>query len=89
MHDLIANFSAVGGLVGLGSLVASVGAWRKSSSAAKELTPNHGSSVSDRIDLVLELQRSQGHQIGEIRADVRSNFDQIHDRVTQLERRRE
>lgn len=95
LADVIAAFSAAGGLVGLGSLIAAIGAWRKSSSAAKQLTPNHGSSLSDKIDLVLklqeahgELQRSQGHQLGEIRADQRAGFQQLHERVSTLERRR-
>ncbi|MPN20547.1 hypothetical protein SDC9_167926 [bioreactor metagenome] len=89
ISEIIAGFSAVGGLVGLGSLVAALGAWRKSASAARELQPNHGSSISDRIDLVVDMTRSLGHQVGEIRADLRASTDQLHDRVKELERRRE
>ena len=66
---------SLGGLAGLGSLVAALGAWRKSSTAAKELSPNHGSSMKDSVarieksqELQLDMMRSLGHQMGEIRA---------------------
>lgn len=38
--------------------------------ARAQLVPNHGSSVSDRIDLVLSMVKGQGHQIGDIRTDM-------------------
>lgn len=44
-------------------------------SAAAQLQPNHGRSVADKTDLILELVRSQGHQIGEIRTDLDAERD--------------
>lgn len=78
--ETIALISAIGGLPGLGGLIAAIGAWRKSSLAARELKPDHGSSVADKVALLVELQRSQGHQIGEIRDDMtvmRQHIDRI------------
>lgn len=83
IDDLVAIISALGGFVGLGSLIAAIGAWAKSAQAAKQLAPNHGSSASDSLGRIEatqtaqgELIRSLGHQLGE-----------IHERIITLERR--
>ena len=51
-----------------------------------ELTPNHGSSVKDQLALVLDLVRSQGHQLGEIRDDARAIHEDHAARIRALER---
>lgn len=93
---------AIGSLIaGLGTLIASLGAWRKSRTAAAELAPNHGSSLKDivtRIELKLEhvsemqgalsqTQRSQGHQIGEIRRDALQTHELLADGLKEANRR--
>lgn len=67
-------------ITALAALVASIGSFyaaRKAKGAdvtaekaRAQLVPNHGSSVSDRVDLMLSMVKSQGHQIGEIKTDM-------------------
>ena len=69
---------SLGGLTGLGSLVASLATLRKATKVkedTQQLQPDHGRSVADKTDLILELVRSQGHQIGEIRTDLDAERD--------------
>lgn len=84
MSDFI---HALGGLPGLAALMTSIGTlWQvvRVRSDTKELRPNHGSSVADKLTRIeskvnanSEALRSQGHQLGEIRRDL---TDERHDR---------
>lgn len=80
---------ALGGLGGVAATVTSLATLIKTrqvradtsqvrdtaASAAAQLQPDHGRSVADKTDLILELVRSQGHQIGEIRTDLDAERD--------------
>lgn len=84
---------SLGGLTGLGSLVASLATLRKATKVkedTQQLRPDHGSSVADKQDQVLELVRSQGHQLGEHQALIVRILDQVTavgERVTLIENR--
>lgn len=93
---------ALGSLIaGIGTFVAALGAWRKSKKAADELSPNHGGSLKDsvsRIEATLaqlgamvqhqgQIQRSQGHQIGEIRRDSAHTHDLLTEGLKEAHRR--
>ncbi|VDG76904.1 Uncharacterised protein [Actinobaculum suis] len=52
-------------------------------SAAAQLTPNHGSTVSDAINRIEKMVSSQGHQIGEIRRDAAVTHEMIADRLSE------
>lgn len=88
--DLLA---AVGGLGGLGALITSLATLVKTRQVhddTSQLRPDHGSSVADKVDLVLDLTRSHGHQIGEIRKELDAERDdrQELDRRAQAEHSR-
>ncbi|OKL49289.1 hypothetical protein [Boudabousia marimammalium] len=38
------------------------------------IEPNHGSSVKDSLNRIEDMQRAQGHQIGEIRRDLANHI---------------
>ena len=61
---------SLGGLTGLGSLVASLATLRKATKVkedTQQLRPDHGSSVADKIDGLVREVRGIGHQVGELR----------------------
>lgn len=93
---------ALGSLIaGIGTFVAALGAWRKSKKAASELSPNHGSSLKDSVSRIENslaqlasmvqaqgsMQRSQGHQIGEIRRDAAQTHELLSDGLREVQRR--
>ena len=64
---------SLGGLTGLGTLVASLATLRKASKVKQDtaqLQPDHGSSVADKIDGLVREVRGVGHQVGEIRGSL-------------------
>lgn len=97
--ELITSVAAL--LTSFGAFFASVISARRagaahtaSSVAAAEVTANHGSSLKDsvsRIEAMLshvaEVQRSQGHQIGEIRRDGSQTHELLSDRIKEQGRR--
>lgn len=64
--------TSLGALVGIGGLI------YQGIKIMHELKPNSGGSLRDQVDLLHELVRSQGHQIGQIRADL-IRMDARHD----------
>lgn len=99
-NDILDALVALGGLGGVGALVTSLVNLAKvrqvsdeasqaradSAMAAAQLRPDHGHSVSDRLDLTLQLVRSQGHQLGEIRTDLDAERDERRDLAHRVER---
>ncbi|MDD7465977.1 MAG: hypothetical protein PUK59_07095 [Actinomycetaceae bacterium] len=80
MSHLIAPLSAEGLaaiIASLGALVTALQGKRQSKKAADiaettaaQFQPDHGTSFADKQELILDLVKSQGHQIGEIREDM-------------------
>lgn len=80
MTHLLTTLSAEG----IAAIIASLGALitalqskyhaqqaeQHAATTAAQLQPDHGTSFADKQELILELVKSQGHQIGEIRADM-------------------
>lgn len=84
---------ALGGLGGVAATVTSLvnlAKTRQVHGDTQQLQPDHGSSVADKQDQVLELVRSQGHQLGEHQALIVRILDQVTavgERVTLIENR--
>ena len=72
-EDLLALISALGGLSGLGALIAAYASWQNS----KELKPDHGNSLADKHELTLSMVKSLGHQIGEMRREMHAEKEDI------------
>ncbi|MDD7687531.1 MAG: hypothetical protein PT944_06430 [Actinomycetaceae bacterium] len=80
MTHLLTTLSAEGIaaiIASLGALITAIQGKRQSKKAADiaettaaQFQPDHGTSFADKQELILELVKSQGHQIGEIRADM-------------------
>ena len=75
MSDPAAFITALGAFVT--AIATAIATLRKSKKADEvgdaiqaEFTNNHGSSFKDKIELTLELVKSQGHQLGELRTDL-------------------
>lgn len=91
--DVVDALVGLGGLGGIGALVTSLATLAKTRQVradTSQLRPDHGSSVADKQDQVLDLVRSQGHQLGEHHALIVRVLDQVTalgDRVTLLEAR--
>lgn len=86
---------SLGGLSGLGSLLAALAAYRKAAQGAAQLRPDHGTTVADGIGRIEDAVRSLGHQIGEIRVDMaeerrdrRAGDEALADRLQTIETRR-
>ncbi len=68
--EVVDALVSLGGLTGLGSLIASLATLRKASKVKQDtsqLLPDHGSSVADKIDGLVREVRGIGHQVGELR----------------------
>ena len=64
---------ALGGLGGLGALVTSLATLvktRRIREDTRELKPDHGSSVADKIDGLVREVTGIGHQVGELRESM-------------------
>lgn len=85
ISDLIASIAAV--ITSFGSFIAAVIAARKASTAANEVTPNHGGSLKDVVTRIEKMVRSQGHQIGEIRRDASVTHDQLGEDIDDVRHR--
>lgn len=75
MSDPAAFITALGAFItALATAIATLRKSKKVDEASEtiqaELTNNHGSSFKDKIELMLDLVKSQGHQLGELRADL-------------------
>lgn len=89
--------AALGGLPGVAALVTSLATLAgilKVKKDTAQLTPNHGSSLADAVKRIEDTQRSHGHQLGEIKADLlderrdrRASDEDLRDRVSRLEGR--
>lgn len=67
VHELVNVLQNLGGLAGLGALIASISTYKET---RKRLRPNHGSSIADGIARVEKDVTRIGHEIGEIRTDL-------------------
>lgn len=99
LPDLITSIAAL--VTSIGAFVASLISARRagkaenaSSIAAAEVSHNHGGTLKDaiaRIELatrhISEVQRSQGHQIGEIRRDKVQAHEFMADRLSEHSKR--
>lgn len=99
LPELITSGAAL--LTSIGAFTASIVSARRAGEArtasavtAAEVSPNHGGSMKDqlaRIEIMVralhETQRSQGHQLGEIRRDKLQAHELMADRLTEHGRR--
>lgn len=100
LADAVAALASLGGLGGIGAVVTAAVTARKNRGDVKairaEVSPNHGSSLLDavrRIESSLDdlrrehtaLDRRLGHEIGEIKADMRAVGDDQSKRLARLE----
>lgn len=92
VHELVNVLHNLGGLAGLGALIASISTYKET---RKRLRPNHGSSIADGIARVEKDVTRIGHEIGEIRTDLseerrdRRAWDEaLSDRLISVENRK-
>ncbi|WP_455952512.1 hypothetical protein [Arcanobacterium haemolyticum] len=67
------TLTAIAALItSLGALIASLVSNNSSKRVGKELanSVDEGSLMQDRVEHIAEMQRSQGHQIGEMKEDM-------------------
>jgi glycogen synthase len=67
--DVVDALVGLGGLGGIGALVTSLATLAKTRQVradTSQLRPDHGSSVADKIDGLVDDVHSLGHQVGEM-----------------------
>lgn len=75
-QEIIEIISSLGGFAGLAALITALGATRRMNTAsekiAKELSPNHGSSMKDSLARIEAVQKDHGERLHELRKDVQT-----------------
>lgn len=79
----LTDFTGIGALIS--SVAAVIGALH-ARRAAKEVTPNHGSSLKDIVNLVDDKVDSLAHQLGEVKKDAATIHEDTLARLRQIER---
>lgn len=83
MNDPAAFITALGAFItAIATAIATLRKNKKTDEVGQaiqaELTNNHGSSFKDKIELTLDLVKSQGHQLGELRTDLSDLRGDLH-----------
>lgn len=69
MPTWLTDLQGIGAILsGIGAIIAAIYA----KSAAKEMKPNHGSSMRDAINMIDDRIKSLGHRQGELHDDIQS-----------------
>lgn len=84
------DFAGIAALItAIAGLPGAFAAWHSKQTRNKlesELAPDHGHSLKDQIGLIRDMISSQGHQIGEIRADLVADRRRYEEAIARLDK---
>lgn len=86
LNEILVKLLDLGDIGTFISAIAAIWAARSAQAAKRELKPNHGSSVADKINALTDSVRSLGHQIGEVRRAADITHEDLSARVREVEK---